>query len=97
MVCWIAACCVLTRGAIVNRRRIGRIDEYPLANHDAWRRRSELHDLAFLLLGGSCAARGFLHSDHDGLSQKPVVTAMKSSLGLIEATRVLRREALGLG
>jgi hypothetical protein len=53
--------------------------------------------LAFLLLGGSCAARGFLHSDHDGLSQKPVVTAMKSSLGLIEATRVLRREALSLG
>lgn len=86
----------MTRASIIGQRRHVRIDGFPLANHEAWRRRSELHHLAFLLLGGSRAARGFLGSDHAGLSQTPVVAAMKSSLGLIEATRVLRREALGL-
>lgn len=86
----------MTRGRITGPRRTVRTDGYPLANHEAWRRRSELYDLAFLLLGGSRAARGFLGNDHAGLSQAPVEAALKSPLGLTEATRVLRREALGL-
>jgi len=84
------------RGRITGPRRIVRTDGYPLANREAWQRRSELYDLAFLLLGGSRAARGFLGNDHAGLSQAPVVIAMKSSLGLVEVTRALRREAFGL-
>lgn len=85
----------MTRGSIASRRRLGGINGHPFANREAWRRRSALHDLAFLLQGGSYAARGFLNSVHAELSQMPVATAMKSSLGLIEATRVLRRQALG--
>lgn len=86
----------MIRGRIAGPRRIVRTDGYLLANHAAWRRRSEPYDLAFLLLGGSRAARGFLENENAGLSQAPVMAAMKSSLGLVEVTRVLRRMALGL-
>lgn len=77
------------------RRRLPRIDAHPVTDYDAWRRRSELYDAAFLLLGGWRAARSFLFNDHAGLAQAPIAKAMESQLGLIEATRVLRREALG--
>jgi len=63
-------------------------------NPAARRRKSELYDIAFLLLGGRRAAQAFLYEDHPVLDRKPFLAAMASPLGLIEAVYVLRREAL---
>ncbi|MDE8652994.1 hypothetical protein [Novosphingobium album (ex Liu et al. 2023)] len=59
------------------------------------RRRGEVSQLAFLLLGGHAAAGRFLNGLHLGLRETPLAIAMSSPLGQIEVTRILRRLAAG--
>lgn len=62
----------------------------------ARKRRSEVFNLAFLLLGGRQAATTFLSDIHPRLAARPGFAAMKSPWGLVEVVRVLRREAQAL-
>jgi len=61
------------------------------------RRRYEITQLAFLLLGGRTAAAKFLTSSHEQLGGCPLTIAMTSVEGHIGVARTIRRLALSPG
>lgn len=60
----------------------------------ARKRRSDAFNLAFVLLGGRRAANDYLDTMHSRLDGIPRQRAQASAWGLIEAVRVMRRDAM---
>jgi uncharacterized protein (DUF2384 family) len=60
---------------------------------DRCRRRDEVSRLAFLLLGGRRAAADFLNRPLPGVTETPLATAMRSALGQLQVSLLIRRFA----
>lgn len=79
------------------RRNLPAHGRAQIAQTENLKRRAEVVDLAFLLLGGRRAGNAFLFRHHPVLAGIPANLAMSSPWGLVEVARVMRREAASQG